>query len=82
MSALESLRRATEAALAQFGAAGCDGRLLAAQIWAVAHGVAMLAQSGYFAGSAPGEEAKSILETSVAAFIEKAVRDHSLKKVK
>jgi AcrR family transcriptional regulator len=81
-AALEVLRRAAQAALAHFGAEGCDGRLLAAQIWAASHGVATLVQSGHFTGSAPGEEAKSVLETSVAAFVEKAVRDHVRTNVK
>jgi len=80
--ALEVLRRAAEATLAQFGADGCDGRMLAGQIWAISHGVATLVQAGHFAGSAPGEEARTILKTSVAAFVEKAARDHVRTKVR
>jgi AcrR family transcriptional regulator len=81
-AALESLRRAACATLADYGAQDCEGHLLASQIWAIAHGVASLAQSGHFAAAEHGVDARAILDESVGAFIEKTARDHSLMKVR
>jgi AcrR family transcriptional regulator len=76
-AALDGLRNAAKAVLAHHGVTQADGRQLGAQIWAVSHGVVSLANSGHFSGAAPGADPRSILVASVAALIEKAVRDQT-----
>jgi AcrR family transcriptional regulator len=75
-AAFDSLRNAAQATLVYRGVAEAGGRQLGAQIWAVAHGVASLANSGYFVDGAPGGDPRAILGESVAALIAQAVRDH------
>jgi AcrR family transcriptional regulator len=76
-AALDALRNAAKAVLVYRGVAEPDWRGLGAQIWAVSHGVASLAYSGHFVDAAHGGDPKSILVESVAALIEKAVRDQT-----
>jgi AcrR family transcriptional regulator len=76
-AALDGLRNAAKAVLAHQGVADADGRQLGAQIWAASHGVASLAGSGHFVDAAAGGDPKAILSESVAALIEKAVRDQT-----
>jgi AcrR family transcriptional regulator len=80
-AAVDSLRNAARAVLAFRGAQGGDERRLGAQIWAASHGVASLANAGHFIDGS-GTDPKSILEESVAALIEKAVRDQTRTNVK
>jgi AcrR family transcriptional regulator len=82
LAALDALRNAAAAVLGRTGASDTDGRRLGAQIWAVAHGVASLAHSGHFADSAPDADPKAILGESVAALIDKALRDQTRKNIK
>ena len=82
LAALDALRSAAAAVLGRTGASDADGRRLGAQIWAVAHGVASLVHSGHFAGSAQDADPKAILGQSVAALIDKALRDQTREKVK
>jgi AcrR family transcriptional regulator len=81
-AALDSLRNAAKAVLVHFGVVDPDGRQLGAQIWAASHGVVSLANSGHFVEASPDGDPKSILRESVAALIEKAVRDQTLEKVR
>jgi AcrR family transcriptional regulator len=82
MAALDALRNAAAAVLGGTGASGADGRQLGAQIWAVAHGVASLANAGHFVDAARDGDPKAILGESVAALIEKALRDQPRANVK
>jgi AcrR family transcriptional regulator len=81
-AALDGLRNAAQAVLADQGVAGPDARRLGAQIWAAAHGVASLANSGHFLDASQGGEPKSLLAESVAALVEKAVRDQTRRNVR
>jgi AcrR family transcriptional regulator len=81
-AALDGLRFAAKAVLAARGVAHADGRQLGAQIWAVSHGVVSLANSGHFVEAAPGADPRAILYESVAALIEKAVRDQTRSNVR
>jgi len=76
-AALDALRNAASSVLAYRGVAEPDGRRLGAQIWAASHGVASLANSGHFVDASQGGDPKAILSDSVAALIEKAVRDQA-----
>ena len=78
MAALDALRSAAAAVLGHTGAADADGRRLGAQIWALAHGVASLANSGHF-NDAASSDPRAILGESVAALIDKALRDQARK---
>jgi len=82
MVALDALRNAAAAVLGRTGASDADGRKLGAQIWAAAHGVANLANSGYFVDPAQSGDPRAILGESVAALIDKALRDQTRTKVK
>jgi AcrR family transcriptional regulator len=82
VAALDALRNAAAAVLGGTGASGADERRLAAQIWAVAHGVASLASAGHFVDAAEGDDPKAILGASVAALIERALRNQTREKVK
>jgi AcrR family transcriptional regulator len=77
MAALDALRSAAAAVLGHTGASDSDGRRLGAQIWALAHGVASLANSGHFIEPGPDSDPRAILGVSVAALIEKALRDQT-----
>jgi AcrR family transcriptional regulator len=81
-AALEGLRSAARAALAARGVAQADGRQLGAQIWAASHGVASLANSGHFIDAPAGGDPMTILGESVAALIDKALRDQTRKNIK
>lgn len=81
-AALDALRAAAATVLGGTGASGADGRQLGAQIWAVAHGVASLANAGHFVDAAQEGDPKAILGASVAALIEKALRDQPRTNVK
>ena len=82
LAALDALRNAAAAVLGRTGASDADGRRLGAQIWAVAHGVASLAHSGHFADSVQDSDPKAILGESVAALIDKALRDQTRQNVR
>ncbi|WP_158812837.1 TetR/AcrR family transcriptional regulator [Methylocapsa sp. S129] len=82
LAALGALRAAAAAVLGGAGASDADGRRLGAQIWAVAHGVASLVHSGHFANSAEDSDPKAILGESIAALIDKALRDQIREKVR
>lgn len=73
--ALEALRRAASAMLNQFGAPHADARALAMRIWAMAHGVAMLAISGHLAPGRAGCDPRDVLTPGVRALVEAAVRE-------
>lgn len=77
LAALDALRSAAAAVLGRTGASDADGRRLGAQIWAIAHGVASLANSGHFIDPAQSGDPKMILGESVAALIDKALRDQT-----
>jgi hypothetical protein len=71
--ALDALRRAARAVLDAYGATGADDKALAYEIWALAHGVAMLAVSGHL-GSAADCDPSTILSSGVGGVVESAVR--------
>ncbi|MGD0719961.1 MAG: TetR/AcrR family transcriptional regulator [Roseiarcus sp.] len=81
-AAFDSLRNAARAVLAHSGVAESGGRQLGAQIWAAAHGVASLANSGYFVDGAAGGDPRTILGASVGALIAQAVQDQARAKVR
>jgi AcrR family transcriptional regulator len=70
--AFDDLLRTTVAVLRQFHAPEQGARMLALQIWATTHGVAELMLAGHFGETL--EQAGGLLEDSVAALIEAAVR--------
>jgi AcrR family transcriptional regulator len=71
--ALEILRRAAAAVLAQFGAPESGAKSLAFQIWSASHGVAMLALSGHL-DPAQGCDPEPILKQTAYALVETAIR--------
>lgn len=70
--AFEDLLRTTIAVLRQFYAPEPGARILALQIWATTHGIADLMLAGHFGDDL--EQASALLDESVAALIEGAVR--------
>jgi hypothetical protein len=70
--AFEDLLRTTIAVLRQFYAPEPGARVLALQIWATTHGIADLMLAGHFGDDL--EQANALLDESVAALIEGAVR--------
>lgn len=73
--ALDALRRAAAAMLAQLGAPQADARALAMRIWSLAHGVAMLTISGHLAPGRAGCDPKDVLGPGVRALVEAARRE-------
>ncbi|MCI4677624.1 TetR/AcrR family transcriptional regulator [Rhodoblastus acidophilus] len=70
--AFDDLLRTTVAVLRQFHAPEHGARVLALEIWATTHGIADLMFAGHF-GETP-DQALALLEDSVAALVEAAVR--------
>ena len=81
-AAFDALRAAARVVLNHRGVEDAAGGQLGAQIWAAAHGVASLANSGYFIDGAQGADPRTILAGSVGALIEQAVRDQTRAKVR
>ena len=71
-TAFDDLLRTTVAVLRQFHAPEQGARALALRIWATTHGIADLMLAGHF-GESP-DQPQALLEDSVAALIEAAVR--------
>jgi AcrR family transcriptional regulator len=74
-NALEILRMAAAAVLAQKGGANVDARRLAFEIWSLSHGVAMLTLSGYLDAEAQeGLSPEDLLSDAATALVEAAIR--------
>jgi AcrR family transcriptional regulator len=73
--ALEALRRACAATLAQRGAPHADARALALRVWSLAHGVAMLTVSGHLAPGRAGADPAEVLGPGLSALVEAAARE-------
>jgi AcrR family transcriptional regulator len=71
--ALEILWRAVVAYLQHFGAPAQGAKNLALQVWALAHGVAMLTLSGHFA-TGTGADPGPVLEAAILGLMEAAAR--------
>lgn len=72
--ALAILRQAAAAVLKEAGAPEDGARKLALEIWALSHGVAMLAAGGHLAPSNPGCDPAAILTGGVDGLVSTAVR--------
>jgi hypothetical protein len=71
--AFDGLSRAVAGVLAAAGGNPRDVRRLALEIWALAHGTAMLALAGHL-DPARGDDAAAILDRGAEAMIEAALR--------
>ena len=67
--ALETLRRAAAAVLAENGRTNADARKLAFEIWSMSHGVAMLTLSGHLGPDDHGSSPRDILQSAVDALV-------------
>ena len=72
--ALEIVRRAAAAVLAEAGAPGGDAKALAFEIWALSHGVAMLALAGCLNPAHAESDPAAILTRAAQSLIEGAAR--------
>ena len=72
--ALEILRKAAAAVLAQQGAESADPKALAFEIWCLSHGIATLAVAGCLDPAQPDSDPSAILARAVGGLTESAVR--------
>lgn len=72
--ALAILRNAAAAVLAEAGAPGADPKDLAFEIWALSHGIAMLALAGCLDKARPESNPAAILSRAADGLIESAAR--------
>ena len=72
--ALEILRKAAAAVLAQQGAASADPKALAFEIWCLSHGIATLAVAGCLDPAQPDSDPSAILARAASSLIDAAVR--------
>ena len=71
--ALATLRNAARAVLLLYGAPADGADALASEIWALSHGVAMLAMAGYFS-DAHGRSPHALIEGAAPALFEAHIR--------
>jgi AcrR family transcriptional regulator len=74
-AAFEGIREVAATVLRAAGAPRADATRIALQIWATAHGVATLSAGGHLLDAHCRGEPIDVLSESVAAILEKAVRD-------
>ena len=67
--ALDLLRKAAAAMLAEAGAPQGDAKALAFEIWAMSHGVAMLSMSGYLNPTRPDADPVAILDAGARSIV-------------
>ena len=70
----DTLHMATTAVLAQHGVPAGGAAELASQVWALSHGIAMLARSGFLDASIQGCDPAFLQERAAAALFETAIR--------